>query len=323
MTNKENLAIGARFALMVIVYAIFAAQLQSYYTVAGVSALLTSAVLTGLICVGVAITMIAGEMDLSVGSMAALSGIFSVIFFPLGLIPAIVLATLICTLLGAIQGWCIHRLNINSVVFTIGTLIGIRGLCLFISGERTALIPFDRIAETDVLVAKLWILTPLSICLIVTFIVAEWFMSRTLWGREIYAIGGARDEARAAGVSLKRPTMIAFSISAGLAGLAGALLSLRAGSASPLSYETVVLEAITACLLGGILLSGGRGRLLGVAVGLFTIRLLVSGIAALGAPFWMQNLAVGALLIIVIASEAIAKIMVRRRELMSTPDLIR
>lgn len=320
MTSKENLAIGARFVLMLFIYFVFALQLPSYQSAAGISALLVSAVLTGLISVGIAITMIAGEIDLSVGSMAAMSGIFAVFLFPLGIVPAILLAILASALIGLIQGWCIYRLNINSVVFTIGTLIGLRGLSLLISGEKTALVPFDRIAETDVLSARFWVFTPLSICLVLVFLVFAWFMARTVWGREIYAIGGARDEARAAGISLRRPTLIAFTTSAGLAGLAGALLSLRAGSASPLSYESVLLEAITACLLGGVTLSGGRGRLIGVAIGLMTIRFLVSGIAAIGAPFWLQNLAVGALLISVIAVEAVAGAVMRRRELLADPD---
>ncbi|WP_083258072.1 ABC transporter permease [Rhizobium sp. YK2] len=307
---KNNLS---RLVLMIAVYLIFAVQMPSYYSSAGVSALMDSAVLAGIIAIGVGLTMIAGEMDLSVGSMAAFAGILSIKFFALGMVPAFLLAIVICAVLGAIQGWCIYRLNINSMVFTIGTLIAIRGLTLILSGEKTVLIPFADIAKTDILTNRLLIFTIPSLLLLLLVVAFDLFARRTLWGREIFAIGGGRNEARAAGVSLRRPTIMTFSMSAGLAGLAGALISIKTGSASPLAFDAVLLEAVTACLIGGISLSGGRGSIWGVVIGLFTIRFLVSGIAALGAPFWMQSLATGALLIFVIIAEAMIRYVLRRR----------
>jgi ribose/xylose/arabinose/galactoside ABC-type transport system permease subunit len=307
---KSNLS---RLVLMVVVYLIFAVQIPSYYSTAGVAALMDSAVLAGIIAIGVGLTMIAGEMDLSVGSMAAFAGILSIKFFAFGMIPAFLMVIVICAVLGAIQGWCIYRLNINSMVFTIGTLIALRGLTLMFSGEKTALIPFTDIAETDILTHKLLIFTVPSAILLLLMVAFDFFTRRTLWGREIFAIGGGRNEARAAGVSLRRPIIMIFSMSAALAGLAGALLSIKTGSASPLGFDAVLLEAVTACLIGGIALSGGRGSIWGILIGLFTIRFVVSGIAALGAPFWMQSLATGALLIFVIIAEAVIRYILRRR----------
>lgn len=308
--TKGNLA---RIALMLAVYLLFAAQIPSYYSTIGIAALIDSAVLAGIIAIGVGLTMIAGEMDLSVGSMAAFAGIMSIKFFAFGMIPAFLMVILICAALGAIQGWCIYRLNINSMVFTIGTLIALRGLTLMISNEKTALIPFENVAATDILNTKFLIFTVPSVVLLLLVVAFDVFMRRTLWGREVFAIGGGRSEARAAGVSIRRPTILIFSASAALAGLAGALLSIKTGSASPLGFDAVLLEAVTACLIGGIALSGGRGSVPGILIGLFTIRFLVSGIAALGAPFWMQSLATGALLIFVIVAEASIRYVLRRR----------
>ncbi|CAN7438212.1 ABC transporter permease [Rhizobium sp. LjRoot30] len=309
--TRSNLA---RIALMLGVYLIFASRIPSYYSVAGVAALLDGAVLAGIIAIGVGLTMIAGEMDLSVGSMAALAGILSIKFYAFGMLPAFLLVILVCAVIGAIQGYCIYRLNISSMVFTIGTLIALRGLTLVISEEKTALIPFEDIAQTDILSTKFFIFSIPSIILLLLVLLVDFLSRRTLWGREVFAIGGGRSEARAAGVSMKRPIVLIFSLSAALAGLAGALLSIKSGSASPLGFEAVVLEAVTACLIGGIALSGGRGSIPGILIGLFTIRFLVSGIAALGAPFWMQSLATGALLIVVIIGEAVIRHAVRRRK---------
>jgi len=308
--TKSNLA---RLALMLGVYLIFASRIPSYYSAPGVAALLDGAVLAGIIAIGVGLTMIAGEMDLSVGSMAAFAGILSIKFYTFGMIPAFLMVIAVCAVLGAIQGYCIYKLNISSMVFTIGTLIALRGLTLVVSGEKTALIPFEDIAQTDILSAKFLVFSIPSAILLLMVLAADFFSRRMLWGREIFAIGGGRSEARAAGVSLKRPIVLIFALSAALAGLAGALLSVRTGSASPLGFEAVLLEAVTACLIGGIALSGGRGSILGILIGLFTIRFLVSGIAALGAPFWMQSLATGALLIFVIIAEAGIRYILRRR----------
>ena len=261
--------------------------------------------------------MIAGEMDLSVGSMAALAGILSIQFFPLGMVPAILLVVAICAALGALQGYLISILNISSIVFTIGTLIALRGVTLVVSGEKTALIPFENIAETDILSARFLVFTIPSLIMLALFLGVDFFSRRTLWGREVFAIGGGRSEARAAGVSMRRPIVLIFAISAALAGLAGSLLSMKTGSASPLGFEAVVLEAVTACLIGGIALAGGRGSILGILIGIFTIRFLVSGIAALGAPFWLQSLATGALLIFVIIAEAAIRYVARRRRFAS------
>ena len=309
--TRSNLA---RIALMLGVYLIFASRIPSYYSTAGVAALLDGAVLAGIIAIGVGLTMIAGEMDLSVGSMAAFAGILSIKFYAFGMLPAFLLVILVCAVIGAIQGYCIYRLNISSMVFTIGTLIALRGLTLVISQEKTALIPFEDIAQTDILSTKFFIFSIPSVILLLLVLLVDFLSRRTLWGREVFAIGGGRSEARAAGVSMKRPIVLIFSLSAALAGLAGALMSIKSGSASPLGFEAVVLEAVTACLIGGIALSGGRGSIPGILIGLFTIRFLVSGIAALGAPFWMQSLATGALLIFVIIGEAVIRHVVRRRK---------
>lgn len=308
--TKGNLA---RVALMVVVYLIFASRIPSYYSVPGVAALLDAVVLAGIIAIGVGLTMIAGEMDLSVGSMAAFAGILSIKFYAFGMVPAFLVVIFVCAVIGAVQGYCIYKLNIGSMVFTIGTLIALRGLTLVVSEEKTALIPFENIAQTDILSAKFLVFSIPSIVLLVLFVAVDFFSRRTLWGREVFAIGGGRAEARAAGVSMRRPIVMIFAMSAALAGLAGALLSIKTGSASPLGFEAVLLEAVTACLIGGIALSGGRGSILGILIGLFTIRFVVSGIAALGAPFWMQSLATGALLIFVIIAEAVIRYVIRQR----------
>ncbi|MCB8881520.1 ABC transporter permease [Acidisoma cellulosilytica] len=304
---------AARFALMLVVYAGFATREPSYYHVAGIASLLDGAFLTGVIALGVGLTMVAGEMDLSVGSMAALAGVLSIKLETFGVLPALVASTALAALVGAAQGWFIARLRINSLIFTVGTLIAFRGFALLLAGEQTVNIPIADLDATDFLSAHWLFLSPLGGLLIVVALLIFGLTTFTSWGREIYAIGGGRTEARAAGVSVRRPLVLAFAMSAGLAGLAGAVMSLQSDSATPLGYDAVLLDAVTVCLIGGVALRGGRGSVVGIMIGLFTLRFLVSGIASLGAPFWAQSLASGVLLISLILAEGGYAFLRRRR----------
>jgi ribose transport system permease protein len=299
---------------MVVIYLVFALQLPNYHTSNGIAALLDGAVLIGIVSVGVGVTMIAGEFDLSVGSLAALTGVISLEIIGIGVLPALVVGVLFAATVGVIQGLLIGVLGINSLVFTIGTLIGLRGLAMVVAHEQTITMPIEQLPDVDILTQHfLGVFSPISVGMIVVFVAVGLFLKYTLWGREIYAIGGGRNEARAAGVPLLRPMMIAFTLSGALAGLGGALLSIRLGSATPLGFDSLLLSAATTCLMGGIALEGGIGNVIGIAIGLFTLRFLVTGMAALGAPYYVQNLAVGALLILVVVVQ-LALTRLRRRQ---------
>jgi len=293
--------LAVRAAFMAVIYLVFALQLPNYHTSSGIAALLDGAVLIGIVSIGVGATMIAGEFDLSVGSLAALTGVISLEIIGIGVLPALVVGVLFAAAVGAIQGLLIGVLGVNSLVFTIGTLIGLRGLAMVVAHEQTITMPIEQLPDVDILTQHfLGVLSPISVGMIVVFVAVGLFLRYTRWGREIYAIGGGRNEARAAGVPLLRPMMIAFTLSGALAGLGGALLSIRLGSATPLGFDSLLLSAATTCLMGGIALEGGIGNVIGIAIGLFTLRFLVTGMAAVGAPYYVQNLAVGALLILVV-----------------------
>jgi ribose transport system permease protein len=307
--NRSEMAmdLGVRAVFMVVIYLVFALQLPNYHTAAGVAALLDGAVLIGTVSVGVGISMLAGEFDLSVGSLAAVTGVIVIQIVGIGVFPAMIVGVLFAAAVGALQGSIIGLLGINSLVFTIGSLIGLRGIALVISHENSVTIPIDQLDDTDFFTERvLGVLSPLSIGLVVVFVLAGLFLRYTRWGREIYAIGGGRSEAKAAGVPLLRPMVIAFTCSGALAGLGGSVLSLRLGSATPLGFDTLLLSAATTCLMGGIALEGGRGNVIGIAIGLFTLRFLITGVASLGAPYYVQNLAAGVLLIFVVVTQLLA-----------------
>ena len=135
------------------------------------------------------------------------------------------------------------------------------------------------------------------------FVLLGLFLTRTRFGREIYAVGGGRVEAAGAGIRSTRPLVIAFAISGCLAGLAGALSAIKSGSAQPVGFENLLLPAVTAALIGGVSLFGGVGTVIGIALGAFTLRCVISVLYLEGSQFYVENLATGLLLLVVLAIE--------------------
>jgi ribose/xylose/arabinose/galactoside ABC-type transport system permease subunit len=271
--------------------------------------------LMGLVALGLAVTIIAGELDLSVGSMAAVAGAIAVRAADAGLIGAIAIAVAVGVILGAIQGGLISRIGINSLVFTIGTLILLRGVAWLLCDN--APLPLEDVTVSDPLLERYWIFSPASITALVVFVLIGLFLAYTRYGREVYAIGGARAEAEAAGVPRTRPLVTAFAISGGLASMAGALATMRGGSAAPENYADLLLAGAAAALLGGISLYGGKGTVINVAFGVAILTAVTAGLAARGEPNSTVQLVTGVLLLLVIAVEFTAARVARRSPLAS------
>lgn len=256
--------------------------------------------LLGLLALGLGVTMIAGELDLSIAPMAALMGIIAVKAQGAGLFGALVIATAAGTALGAAQGYAIARLQINSVVFTIGTLILFRGLALLFGDQP--------IPVTDPLMGfpllNRWGVLSVSIGIALgVFVVVGLALAFLKPGREIYAVGGDRHEAGAAGVNVGRSITLSFAISGACAALAGAIAAYKGGSADPQAFDPQLLEAVSAVVIGGVSIRGGRGTILNIALGVGTFGAISAGMAARGAAESVTELVTGGLLVSVIAGE--------------------
>lgn len=292
---------ASRLVLAVGVFAYFALSDDRFFTTNNVFTIFEGFAQLGLAALAIGLTIIAGELDLSIGSAAAVGGILAVTWAGLGLVPAVLLVTLVGAGFGAIQGYLIHRLKIASIVFTLGTLIGLRGLAFLISNEDTVVVPDLDIAR--VVKHQLWIFSPFSLVTIAVLIATAVFLRYSRWGREIFAIGGGRTEAVAAGVPLGRPLVLTFMLSGAMAGLTGALTSLKSGSAAPGGFADLLLPAATAALIGGVAITGGSGSVLGIAVGSLTLRFVISGLSLRAEPYYVLTFVTGMLLLFVIALE--------------------
>ena len=191
-----------QIVVLLLVVGIMATVSPSFRGEAALFSSLERLIPLGVIAAGLAVTMIAGEFDLSVASMAAFAGAIAVQLGGLGLIMSILIATVVGVLLGSLQGWVIARLGISSLVFTVGTLILLRGATWLATGGVPVTLTDYKLS--DALMVRIWVFTPLSLTTIAVLAVLGIFLSRTRWGREISSVGGARQEAVASGSSSSR-----------------------------------------------------------------------------------------------------------------------
>ncbi len=292
----------SRIGILLLLWLAFTALNPNFSSFSNVYSVLEGFAIAGLVAAGVGTTMLVGELDLSVGSMAAVAGIIAIQCTGFGLVPAVLIASAVALVYGLTQGWIIARTGINSLVFTIATLILVRGVA-FAMTPTAVLMPMERIGMSDFLIFRLFIFSPFSLCTICVITALGLFLGYARWGREMMAFGGARNEARAAGLNMRRPIIIAFAISATLAGLAGSLASIKSASAAPFSYEGMLLTGVTAALVGGVSLYGGKGTMFGVVIGVLILRVLTAGIASRGAAVYVEYLATGVILLLVLVVE--------------------
>jgi len=260
--------------------------------------------IVGIVAVGETIVIISGGFDLSVGSTMAAAGMAAGYLLtqgaPLPLAFAVALA--IGVLVGLANGTIISYARINPLIATLATLAVVRGLSYVISGGRELVISNESFLQFGV--GTLLGIPYIVILLVATFAAFAWLMPRTLFGRYAYAIGSSAKAAQRAGVPVAR-WRIAYYVTIGaLAALAGLVFVARTGNAQPSAALGIELDVITAVILGGTSLSGGRGRLLGTFIGLVLLGVVNNGLILTGVPaFWQQVVKGGILLIAVLYDE--------------------
>ncbi|MCF7702290.1 ABC transporter permease [Loktanella sp. M215] len=261
----------------------------------------------GIIAMGMTIVMINGNIDLSVGAIYAIAAIVLLdsmswpIFAGFGdwVIPiAWILALLVGTVLGALNGLIVWKTGVDAFIVTLGSMLGYRGLVFMYNGEQ----PTSHLNWTLVDFAEsqfLFLHTPTWFLIIVT--AAIWFlMNKTVHGRNAYAIGDNRTAAVNAGIKVGPHMMINFMIIGFLAALSAVVFYSESGSVNPNDGELYELWVITAVVLGGTKLTGGAGSILSTFGGVLAIQLLRKGLSHIGADTSTVNLVIGLILIAVL-----------------------
>lgn len=253
--------------------------------------------IVGIGAVGETIVIISGGFDLSIGSVMAASGMVSAFLIGFGVPLPLAFACSIALglFIGATNGAIISYARINPLITTLATLAIVRGLGYVVSGGRELVI-------TDATWLALGTGSFLGIPYMVlmlgaVFLTFGLIMPRTRYGRYAYAIGSNARASRLAGVPIDRWRVAFYLTSGGLAALAGLVTVARTGNAQPSAALGIELDVITAVILGGTSLTGGRGRLAGTLVGLLLLGIVNNGLTLLGVPSYWQQVVKGAILL--------------------------
>jgi len=266
-----------------------------------------------VVAAGMTIVMVMGDFDLSVGSMASLSGIVAAILFTLGfpIWLAVGVALLVGLLGGVINGALVSLVGILPFVATLATLTIFSGAAFVVSGGKTIsgrAIPeaFGEFARQGLTIGTATI--PNLTIVAVLVLAAVWvLLEQTTIGRRLYAIGGNVEAAYLSGVPVRRLKLLAFALTGLSAAGAGLLYASRVASANPTQGSGLMLNAIAAVFLGMTMSEQGEPRILATLIGVLILGVLDNGLTQMSVDSYVRQILVGAIIVIAVSASSITK----------------
>lgn len=265
-----------------------------------------------LLAYGEFFAILLAGIDLSVGSVAALSGMITAMALTAGVpVPLAILSGLAtAVVLGYINGQLINLLDLHPFVITLGTQTIYRGITLVISQGK----PIFNLPKPFKALSSYYFGIPLPLIIaVVIAVILAYFTKKTVAGRNLFALGGNKQAAWYSGINTKKYTLIAHILSAFLAGVAGVIMTSRVGAAEPLAGDGYETYAIAACIIGGTSFFGGKGKILGVVLGGLIIGSITNGLNILNVSSFYQKIVMGALIIGSVALEKVVGMSVREK----------
>lgn len=292
-TFSESTIAGPAFVLLFI-FILLSIFVPKFLTFRSISGILNAITLSGTITVGVAMLMISGEFDLSVGSLMAV-GAYVYAYLCMANQPALglILGLFVPALLGSVNGLLLVWTGIPSFIVTLGTKYFYRGM-LWVATAGTMLQTIDRIPVYNIFNGRLDLLNNLFkaanfrtalVWLLLLVIVFQFVLVRTRYGNHVFAVGGNPGAALGQGVNVNRVRVFNFVITGAIAGFAGILLFSQFYTVRVASGDGLELSAIAAAVVGGTLITGGAGSIWGALVGALIISTLRTGVVLMNIPF--------------------------------------
>ncbi len=295
---------GSFIALIFLVIVIGAIS-PDFRTVNNFLSLLRQSAINGLIAFGMTCVIFTGGIDLSVGSVLALTSIICAHTIKIGL-PAplsMLIALIFGIILGTISGLMVTKSRLQPFIATLITMTGYRGLTMILSGGK----PISRLGNNLLLnqIGKgsfLGIPIPVWI-LIIFFAIFLFVLKKTVLGRQIYATGSNAKAAELAGININNIKLIVYAVSGFMASLSGLILVSRLGSAQPTLGSGYELDAIAAVALGGTSMTGGRGKITGTLIGILIIAVLNNGLNIIGVSSYYQDVVKALVIFLAVISD--------------------
>ncbi|MBM5574858.1 MULTISPECIES: ABC transporter permease [Deefgea] len=293
--------LGPFLALLVLVAGL-AITSPDFLTVGNLLNVFRQVSINALIAFGMTLVILLGGIDLSVGSILALSSVLTALMLSHGIDP--VVATSVGVLAGAgmgmLNGLVISKGKVAPFIATLGMMTILRGLSLVFSDGR----PISGLhSDFFAMLGGGYVagLIPVPVIIMLVMFAVFWFvLKKTVFGRHVYAVGGNEEAARLSGINTDRIKIWVYTLSGAMAATAGMILTSRLSSAQPTAGTGYELDAIAAVVLGGTSLTGGRGWIFGTLVGALLIGILNNGLNLLGVSSFYQQVIKGVVILLAV-----------------------
>ena len=287
-------------AIFILLFIGLSVLVPDFLTGRNIVGLLLSVTLIGTIATTMMMVLALGEVDLSVASIVAFAGVVAAVITStsgsvvIGVLGGVAAGGAV----GAFNGFVVARFGINSLIATLAAMEFVRGLAYITSGGDAVMITvpgFFELGSASFLGLTLPVWT-----MIVCFVIFGVLLNMTAFGRNVLATGGNAEAASLAGVNVRRLKITVFALQGVVAGIAGVLLTSRMGLGDPNTSLGLELAVISACVLGGVSLSGGVASITGVLVGVLIMGCVQNAMGLLNVPTFYQYLVRGAILLLAV-----------------------
>lgn len=310
-STLRRLAPFAGLALVILVFAILTGAPAQYLSMPNLRIVLAQTVIVAIGAVGMTMIIVSGGIDLSVGSTIALTGVATALALHRSWPPviAILAAVALGGLVGMVNGLVITRLRVVPFIATLGMLGVARGAAKWLAGEMTVGAPETWINELAVTFpSRAWMVVAPGVWItLLLAVAASLALQRTVFGRHVFAIGSNEIAARACGIAVTRMKIAIYALAGCTFGLAGVMQMSRLRQGDPTVAAGVELDIIAAVVIGGGSLSGGQGSILGAMIGALIMAFLRNGCQQVGWPNYIQEIIIGAIIVIAVALESRAR----------------
>ncbi len=311
MEQKKSIgAVLSQYFIIIIFVAVMAVLTilkPSFLSFDNIVNILKQTSIIGILSFGMMFVIISGGFDMSAGSNIAFAGVLAALLgngeYPL--ILALIVACIAGLAVGILNGIGITYGSIPPFIMTLGTMTAVRGLAQIVSGGKpvTGTSEFYRSLTTRTVCG----IPFLAIYFVIVIVIASFVLSKTVFGRRVYAVGGNLQAARVAGINTTFIKIAVFAISGFLAGLCGFLMTSRVTIGQPTAADSYEMDAITSCVIGGVSMSGGVGKSWGVVIGALLITVIQNGLDILGVNTNWQKVVKGAIIVIAVLIDVKSK----------------
>lgn len=274
----------------------------AFLSMNNIEGILASMITYGVVALGLAMTLITGEINISIGAVMAFSSVtFAVTIEKFPMAAAILIALAGSAVFGLIDGYFVAYKKLPAFMVSVAVMVSVRGVALAVAGEKPVGIMSDLVLRLSM--ASIGPIPVLFLFLLFCVAVLELFLKKTQTGRNMYAVGGAPDVAAAYGLNVEKYKCLSLTFCSFMAGVGGILLAIRMCSGSPSVGEDAMPSVLPMIVIGGTAISGGKGGMVKTLSGILLMNLIFNIMSMFNIYVNIQNLIKGAILLIIVVAD--------------------